>query len=200
MSKKTGINPRNLNAFNKALKQYTKYNQRELGALVENRANRLRWELYKLFRDIAPSREKIDSDLDALGGRVKRRKVRGKRLTLDQERRKRRGSIKYLSIGFMLREWRVKRQGQNVKRDQLNRMNRRIGEVIDRTARGIRRPYVRITNLLEGAVKQNIERALVNKALTKQTADMRSYILRKQKQQQARTIAKIGAFTKGLTV
>ena len=197
---KDGINPRNLKAFNQALKEYTKYNSRELGALVENRANRMRWELYKLFRDISPTREKLASELDSLGGRVKRRKVRGKRLTLEQEKRKRRGSLKYLSIGFMLREWRINKQGQNTKREQRNRLNRRIGEVIDRTARGIRRPYVRITNLLEGALKQNIERSLVDRALTKQTADMRRYIIRKQQQAQRRTVAKLNAFTKGITV
>ena len=197
MSDKPAIDPRNLKAFNNALKEYAKYNKRDLGQLTENRANRVRWELYKVFRDIAPSREKLDAELDALGGRVKRRTVRGKRLTLDQERRKRRSSIKYLSIGFMLRDWRAAREGQNVKRDQRNRMNRKIGEVVDRTARGVLRPSVELINYLEGAVKQNVERGLVNKALARQTADMKTYILRKQKQAQARTIARVGAFIKG---
>jgi hypothetical protein len=199
MANSPGIDARNLNAFNAALAQYTKYNQRELGPLVENRANRMRWELYRLFRDIAPDRAKLDSELDALGGRVRRREINGRRLTLAQEKRKRRSSIKYLSIGFMLRAWRAQREGQNIKRDQRDRTNRKIGEVIDRTSKGVRRPSVEITNLLEGAAKQNAQRGLVNRALANQTADMKKYIVRKQQQEQARTIAKLNQFTKGIS-
>lgn len=69
MTGKDGIDTSNLKAFNKALREYTKYNRQELGPLVENRANRMRWGLYRIFRDIAPTREKIESDLEALGGR-----------------------------------------------------------------------------------------------------------------------------------
>jgi len=200
MAEKPSIDPRNLNAFNKALAEYKHYNQRELGPLIENRANRMRWELYRIFRDIAPDKAALSSELDARGGNIKRRIVKGRRLTLEQEKRKRLGSVKYLSIGFLLREWRATKTGQNIRKDQRNRQNRRIGEVIDRTARGIRRPYVEITNLLEGAAKQNAQRGLVNRALANQTADMKRYIVRKQKQAQARTIAKMNAFTKGLTL
>lgn len=200
MSQKPTVDPRNLKAFNKALKEYAQYNQRDLGQLTENRANRMRWELYKVFRDIAPTREDIDSKLDSLGGRVRRRMEHGRRVTLAREKRARRSSIKYLSIGFMLRDWRVNRMGQNVTRDQRNRMNRQIGQVIDHTARGVMRPSVELINMLDGAVKMNAERALVNQVLTRQTADMRRYIVRKQEQAQARTIKKLNAFTKGISL
>lgn len=200
MSEKPAIDPRNLKAFNKALAEYAHYNQRDLGTLVENRANRMRWELYNLYKSIAPDRTRLDSELDALGGKMKRRMINGKRLTVEQEKRKRRSSVKYLAAGFLLREWRAQREGQNVKRDMRNRQNRKIGEVIDRTARGVRRPYVELTNLLEGAAKQNALRGLVNRALANQAADMKRYIVRKQQQQQARTIAKMNAYTKGLSV
>lgn len=194
------IDARNMKAFNQALSEYTQYNRRELGPLLENRANRMRWELYRQFRDIAPERSALDAELEALGGRVKRREVNGKRLTLAQEKRKRRGSVKYLSAGFMLRTWRAQREGQNVRRDMRDRQNRKIGEVIDRTARGVARPSVELVNLLEGAAKQNAQRGLVNRALAKQTADMRRYIIRKQQQQQARTISQLAVFTKGLNL
>lgn len=198
MAEKPAIDPRNLKAFNKALQEYAKWNARELGPLVQNRGQRVKWALYRIFKSIAPERGELEAELDALGGRMKRRKVKGKTLTAKQERRKRLSSRNYLSVSFLLREWRYSREGQNVKRDQFNRIRRKIGQVIDRTAKGVRRPSVEITSFLEGAAKQNAQRGLVNRALAQQTADMKTYIVRKQKQKQAQTIAKLNQFTKGI--
>lgn len=196
MSAKNGIDGRNLDAFNRALKEYTKYNQRDLGEIVENRANRMRWRLWRLFKEISPDKAKLNAELDALGWRIKRKPG----VSLEREKRRRRSSLKYLSVSFLLKEWRIKKEGQNTKRSQWNRTHRHIGHVIDRTARGIRRPSVQITSFLEGALKMNIERGLVNKALAAETADMRRYIIRKQQQAQRRTVAKLNAFTKGISV
>jgi hypothetical protein len=199
MSSAPAVDTRNLRAFNQALWEYSKFNKTGLGPMLESRATKMRWELYKLYRSISPTREKLDTELDALGYRMKRRVMAsGRRLTWAEEKRKRRSSLKYLSVGFLLKDWRAAKEGQNIKIDQRNRINSRIGQVIDRTARGVIHPSVELINMLEGAVKMNVERGLVNKAIASQTADMQVYIQRKQKEAQARTIAKINAFTKGL--
>lgn len=199
MSTAPAVDTRNLKAFDRALWEYSQFNKTGLGPMLESRAQKMRWELYKLYRSISPSREKLDSELDALGYRMKRRVMAsGRRLTWAEEKRKRRSSLKYLSVGFLLKEWRKSKEGQNVTVDQRNRIGSQIGKVIDHTARGVLRPSVELINQLDGAVKMNIARGLVNKAVAAQTADMRVYILRKQKEQQARTIARLNAFTKGL--
>ena len=61
-----------MDAFQNALRAYARYNRRELGPLIENRARRLQWELYRRFRDIAPTKKKIEQDAAALGFRIRR--------------------------------------------------------------------------------------------------------------------------------
>ncbi len=199
MSTAPAVDARNLKAFNQALHDYARYNTRELGPLLRNRAFKMRWELYKIYRDISPDKATLNAEMDALGYKMKRRKLAsGYRLRNSEEKRYRRSSLKYLSVGFLLKDWRASKEGQNIKIDQRSRINSRIGQVIDRTARGVLHPSVELINMLEGAVKMNVERGLVNKAIASQTADMQVYIQRKQKEEQARTISKLNAFTKGL--
>ncbi len=194
------IDTRHLESFNKTLQEYLKWNDRELGPLLQNRAQRMRWELYKIFSSIAPTADEVSEEAVQRGYKTKRRMEGGRRVNFEREIKIRRSSVKYLSVAWMLRDWRMAKEGQNVKRDQINRRNRKIGEVIDRTAKGVRHPYVEITSLLRGAVRMNAKRGLITRALARQEADMREYIYKKQKQKQAQTIAKLNAFTKGISV
>lgn len=200
MPGKPAISSRNLEAFNRALAEYVKYNKRELGVIIESKSQWIKKEIYKEFRDIAPTADQISSEAEKRGYRTRRRYEGGVRVSFDREIKARRSSIKYLSVSFMLFQWRKKREGQNITVDQRNRRNRQIGKVIDRTARGIRRPSVEIISYLEGALKVNRERAIISRVLAKETLEMKNYVIQKQREAQARTIAKVGEFTKGLGI
>jgi hypothetical protein len=174
---------RDLKAFNKALAAYSRFNRRELGPLIENRVRRLRFELYRQFKAIAPSKERIEQEAAGRGNAIRRRKNRsGKRMTLKQAIAARKRSIGWLSASWILRSWRSRRDGQNAFFKAYSRSRRQIGEAIVRTAKGQRRPRVRLSSFLKGAHIQNQERGLVQKAMRAQTADMRRYIARKQRE------------------
>ncbi len=180
-----------LEAFQKALRDYTRYNRRELGPLIENRARRVQWDLYRRFREIAPTPEKINKEAEARGFEIRRRIGKdGKHLSVKQELALRRRSTGWLSISFLLRTWRAQREGQTGVFSALSRTRREVGKAIIRTAKGQRRPSVRIVSLLEGAAIQARQRGIVNRVLQSQTADMRSYIARKQQERIQKTIAK----------
>ena len=179
-----------LKKFQEALRSYARYNRRELGPLIENRARRLQWELYRRFRDIAPTKEKIDRDAAALGFKIKRAiGPNGKRLTVKQELARRRRSIRWLSVSFLQRQWRAAPEGQAAAFAAVSRRKSEIGRTIIRTAKGETRPRVRILSYLEGAAEQARQRGIVENALRAETNDMRSYVARKQKERMQRTIA-----------
>lgn len=171
-------------AFHRVLQEYARHNQRDLGPLIESRAKRLRFELYRQFKAIAPSKERIENEAAARGYRLKRRKSRsGKTMSVKQELAARKRSIGWLSASWIFREWKSKRDGQSGFFRAMSQARQTIGSAIVRTAKGQRNPSVRLTSFLSGVMIQNQRRALVNRAMQAQTADMRSYIARKQKEQ-----------------
>jgi hypothetical protein len=172
-----------LEQFQKAFAAYSRYNRRELGPLIENRGRRVQWELFRQFRAIAPSREDIDREAEALGFAIKRRTGKsGKAVSVKRELAARKRSLRWLSVSFLIRGWRARREGQSSAYAALSRRKREIGKAIIRTAKGKRRPQVRILSFLEGAAEQNRQRGIVDKALAAQTADMERYIARKQRE------------------
>ena len=179
-----------LRDFNKALQKYLRYNKRDTGPLIENRGKKIQWELYRQFKAIAPTREKIDQYAEAVGFAIKRRiGPDGKRLSVKQELALRKRSIRYLSVSYLFRAWRTNREGQNSRYPAKSRRNQFIGEALIRTAKGQRNPIVRLTSFLKGVLVQNRKRNLVDKALNAQTADMQKYIQRKQREAIKRTIS-----------
>jgi hypothetical protein len=175
---------RDVRAFQRTLREYTRYNQRELGPLIESRAKRLRFELYRQFKAIAPSKERIEQEAASRNYAIRRRKnKKGKTLSVKQEIAARKRSIGWLSASWLFREWRSKRDGQTGFFKALSRAKTAIGAAIVRTAKGQRRPRVRLTSYLSGVMIQNQKRALVSKAMQAQVRDMRGYIARKQKEQ-----------------
>jgi hypothetical protein len=175
---------RDVRAFQRTLREYTRYNQRELGPLIESRAKRLRFELYRQFKAIAPSKERIEQEAAARSYAIRRRKNRkGKTLSVKQEIAARKRSIGWLSASWIFREWKSRRDGQTGFFKALSRAKTAIGAAIVRTAKGQRSPSVRLTSYLSGVMIQNQRRALVSKAMQAQVADMRGYIARKQKEQ-----------------
>ncbi len=181
-----------LEAFDAALKRYLVYNKRNLGEIIENRARRLQWELFRQFKDIAPSKEKLDAEAAARGYRTKRRKGKdGKTLSFAQEMALRKRSIRFLSVSFLVKAWKAKKEGQSGTFAAFSRRKKQIGQAIVRTARGERNPRVRILSFLAGAVKQNQQRGIVTRALNAQAADMDAYTLRKQQEAMMKMVAKV---------
>ena len=100
-------------------------------------------------------------------------------------------AVCYLSVSYLFRAWRATRDGQNTQFSAKSRRNKQIGEALIRTAKGKRRSFVRLTSFLEGVLAQNRKRNLVDKALRAQTADMKTYVRRKQQQAMKRSITRI---------
>jgi hypothetical protein len=175
---------KNVQAFHRVLREYARHNRQDLGPLIESRAKRLRFELYRQFKAIAPSKERIENEVSSRGYRIRRRKSRsGKTMSVKQEIAARKRSVAWLSASWLFREWRSKRDGQIGLFKALSRAKIAIGAAIVRTAKGQRRPRVRLTSYLSGVMIQNQKRALISKAMQAQVRDMRGYIARKQKEQ-----------------
>ena len=68
-----GVSSDSLQQFDRALEEYLRYNRRETGPLIENRAKKIQWELYRNFKAIAPSRDKIEQEAAARGYAIRRR-------------------------------------------------------------------------------------------------------------------------------
>jgi hypothetical protein len=170
-------------SFQRTLQAYARYNRQELGPLIESRAQRMRYELYRQFRAIAPTKDKIEQDVAGRGYAIRRRKGKdGRTLSVKQEIAARKRSIGWLGASWIFREWRRRRDGQSGNFRALSRGRAVIGASIVRTAKGERNPRVRLQSFLEGAMVQNRERSIVDKALAAQVADMRRYIARKQRE------------------
>lgn len=186
-----GVSSQALHDFNRALKEYLQYNKREAGPLIENRAKKVQWELYRQFKAIAATPEKIEAEAKARDYAIYRRPGQdGKAVSLKEELTLRKKSIRYLSVSFLHRAWRANRDGQNASFDTKSRSNRKIGEAIIRTAKGQSRPQVELISYLEGVLVQNRQRSLVEKALRLQVSDMGVYIRKKQQEALKQTIAK----------
>ena len=175
------VDTRELRAFNKALAQYLRWNKREQGPLIEARAARLRFAIYRGFRAIAPTAEKIEQEAAALGFKITRGLNRdGSRRTVGQELAARRKSIRFLSVSWLFRAWKRSREGQNTQAAAVSRAKERIGQAIVRTAKGQSHPSVFLESFLEGVQVQNTQRGIVEDALRGEVADMKAYVRRKQ--------------------
>lgn len=62
-----GVSSQSLRDFNQALREYLQYNKREAGPLIENRAKKVQWELYRQFKAIAATPDKIEAEAKARG-------------------------------------------------------------------------------------------------------------------------------------
>ncbi|MEE4212843.1 MAG: hypothetical protein V2I43_26655 [Parvularcula sp.] len=187
-----GVSTQPLRQFDRALRAYLRYNRRETGPLLEDRGKKLQWELYRQFKAIATTRDKIEQEAASVGYAIRRRMgANGKRLSVKKELALRKRSIRYLSVSYLFRAWKSRREGQSGSFSATSRRNKQIGEALIRTSKGKRRPFVRLTSFLEGVVAQNRQRRLVDKALRAQSADMKTYVQRKQREQVRRTIGRI---------
>lgn len=170
-----------LDEFNAALSRYLVWTTKSQGGAVEHRAHRIRLELYGIFRKIAKTPQALREEISALGYEFKRRKskVSGKAVTPEGEVALRMRSLRYLSVSWIFRAWRERRNGQRAQFSALARGQKQIGEAIVNTAEGTESPHVELSSFLQGVMAQNAQRNLMDQALRNQAQDMGVYIARK---------------------
>jgi hypothetical protein len=177
-------NTTELERFHATLSDYLIWNKRGQGQIVSDRAKKLSIEVYKLFRataqkDRAALREKIIGDQ---GYGIYRRKdpKTGKRVTWAKEMSLRTSGRGVLSASWLNKRWQKNdTQGRFLA---VNRRGRPLGEVVADAGPVNEHPSVTITSFLEGVVKLNAERRIVNQAFANQIADMEIYIARKHQE------------------
>jgi hypothetical protein len=170
-----------LTAWQAAFDEYRTWSKRELGPLLETKARSVRWELWRQFKAIAKTPAALRDEIANLGYKIKRRidPATGKTVDTDTEIGLRVKSLKFLSVSFLYQAWRASASGQSGDFDATAKAGR-VGEAIVRTQSGTADPSVQLTSFLEGVVVQEQQRGIAARALAVQTADMETYIARKQ--------------------
>jgi hypothetical protein len=170
------------------LDEYLKWNKRAAGPLIESRARRLRYSLFKEFADIAPTKERIEAEVRAAVAKAGVKRPEG--TTIEDEIKRRQKSRKYLASSFIFKGWKSAKDGQTGTFSQRSRGGRPTGRVIVNTRSN--NPSVLIESLLAGAGIQNDQRRIVDRAVAGQIADMETYIVRKQQDQFLKTLKGLG--------
>lgn len=183
-----------LDEFYKSFSEYIRYNEREQGALVENRLYRIRWNLMNAYLSIAPTPGEITTQARAAlaAGGIKRRKGKnGKALTVDEEIYVRIKGIRFLASSFVVRGWKKSKDGQARTFIAQGRGGTKTGQVRLRTQKGNKSPSGILESFLEGAIVQNDARGILDNVLAREIVDIQTYILRKNAQKARSTIARV---------
>lgn len=167
------------------LEEYLRWNKRAAGPLLESRARRLRYLVFKGFAEIAPTAERIEAEARAaiIAGKGLRR---AEGVTIEQEIRRRKRSRKYLASSFIFPAWKTAKNGQNASFTRQSKSGAITGRAVVKTAGS--NASVLIESLLKGAAIQDSQRRIVDKAVAGQIADMEAYIVRKQSEQFLKTL------------
>ncbi len=173
-----------LDVFNAALSRYLVWTSKGQGPAVEDRARKVRFELYRQFRKIAKTAQGLREEISAYGFEFKRRldPRTGKAVSPERELELRTRSLRFLSVSWIFSAWRARREGQNGRFTAVAYGQKTIGEAIVVTSEGTESPHVELTSFLEGVLAQNRQRNLVDAALRNQAADMAVYIARKHQE------------------
>jgi hypothetical protein len=183
-----------LDEFYKSFSEYVRYNEREQGALVENRLYRIRWNLFQAFKSIAPTAQRIeDESRQALETRgLKRREGKdGNLLSAEKEIKARKLSRMFLASSFVVRGWKKSKDGQARTFIAKGRGGTKTGQVRLRTKDGNKSPSGILESFLEGAVIQDDARGIVDNVLAREIVDIQTYILKKNMQKARSTIARV---------
>jgi len=180
--------------FQIALRDYALFTGRQQGPLIEDRARKVRFELFRGFKAIAKNAASLKAEIASLGYAIKRR-VDGAlaaeypfaaavgavpRVSNEEEIKLRVRSLRFLSVSFLIKGWKSSAdKGQQARFDALNRAGVKIGSAHVDTAVGKTNPFVSLTSLLAGVVDQNQKRNIADRALAAQARDMNVYLERK---------------------
>jgi hypothetical protein len=184
----TAVDLSALDQFNNSLARYFLFTQKEQGPLIEDRGQKVRFELWRQFKALAPNPVALKAQLEAIAAnRGLRRRFGANALVVStaEEIKLRLKSVKFLSVSFLLKAWRNRAGGQNSRFLARTRSGVQIGSANVATTLGTANPYVSLTSLLEGAVKQDDEKQIAARALIAQAADMETYLARKHEEKLA---------------
>ena len=186
--------------FQSTLNEYVAWNKRELGTLLQQRAQKLRVEIFKRFRALARDRKKLRAALWVIASRGDGLKLHvspktGRVRTPKEEIAARVRTVGFLSVSFLTKEWARANAGSNAVYRAKNGSGATLGMVVDRTAPGRIDPFVAIKSFLEGVAVQDERHGVINAALAGQSADMAQYIARKQAEQLARMKPSVSTVT-----
>lgn len=188
-----------LDEFNRVFGSYVVWASKDQGPLIEDRGRKVRLELFKLFKGIARTPGQLRAEIASLGYSIRRR-ADGElakdypaaaavgavpRISTEEEIKARIRSLRFLSVSFLIKGWKAAADGQSGRFSARSRAQAEIGSALVRTAKGTAEPFVSLTSLLEGAVTQNRERGLADRALVNQASDMATYIARKHQEKLA---------------
>ena len=188
--------------FQTTLARYVSWSKKDQGPLIESRARRFRFALFRAFRAIAKTPAQLQSEISGLGYAIKRRDksdadqtalrsafgIRGalnyedRTVSTEEEIRLRTKSLRFLSVSFIFSAWRGSGEGQQKRFSARSRHQARIGEAIVSTRKGTENPFVSLTSFLEGVVAQNSRRRIVAAAMQSETRDMLAYLERKHRE------------------
>jgi hypothetical protein len=172
-----------LDEFNATFSRYLVWTKKGQGPATEDRARKVRFELFKQFKAIAKNAAGLRAEIEARDFHISRRKdASGKTVDTDTEIALRIRSLRFLSVSWIFQAWRLRAGGQIGAFASVSRHQQQIGEAIVNTAEGTETPSVSITSFLQGVLVQNRERNLVDAALKTQAADMGEYIARKHQE------------------
>jgi hypothetical protein len=185
--------------FTDALARYQLFTGKEQGPLIDDRARKANFSLYRHFKALAQTKASLQSELDALRGRVKRRIGKsGKPVSLKTELKLRAKSLNWLSVGFLVSAWRAQKDGQTANFAGKSRSGAQISLIRNRTAKGITDPNVLIASFLDGVQIQNQRRNIADIALREQARDMDVYLKRKHEEKLAQLFGKLADKTVAL--
>jgi hypothetical protein len=173
-----------LDEFNAALSRYLVWTSKGQGPATEDRARKVRFELFRVFRKIAKTPQGLIEEISNLGYEFKRRKdpATGKAVSPEKEVALRIRSLRFLSVSWIFKAWRARRDGQRGTFSAVDRGQKTIGQAIVNTAEDTVSPHVELLSFLQGVAVQNAQRQLLDQALRNQAEDMAVYIARKHQE------------------
>jgi hypothetical protein len=163
--------------FTETMRQYAKFSKKDEEQIVQDRAGKLAFELFKQFRAVAPSVAKIRALPRQLNHRI-RRKFKG--ATIKQEIARRIRARFSAAIGWI---------------PAVNRLTKRRTAIRKKNPKGtvvinLSEPSVTITNDMKEGVAAEARHRIMQSAVNAQVADMTVYINRKLDQRAKQFSAK----------
>jgi len=154
----------------KALKRYMRVTSRGLGEVIDRQGVRLKWDLYREYKKIKPTKAEILSEAKSRDWRIKRKRGR----TAMQEVRARQRNVGFLAKTLLFRGWRAKKGGQNLS---IRKTDVETTAIV-RTKKTMR-PRITIESGVEGVVEQDKQKRIWNKAIKARAKDMMVYVNRR---------------------
>lgn len=167
----------NTSEFIKTLRQYEQVSKKDSQEVIQDRAGKLSFELFKQFKKLAPTATELRQLPRTLGHRIKR-KFQG--ATVKQEIRRRISARFAAASGWLPAVRRLTKKGVNLKKKN----------PMGRVEINLREPSVTIVNSMKEGVAAEHKHKAMQSSINAQVADMQVYIQRKLNQRARQFSAK----------